>query len=755
MSRFLLTFLLATTASASAQSPLAEAEAALQRGQAWRTTQLLAPLLATPATRTPDAVILGAEAAAAWQGWSTVTKLLAREPWLDARYDRLGRRLLAEAALGEGRARDAVNHATLAVANNSNSRAAGEQGRRLLLLARAYDRLNRLDSAATLYTQAGQRFPELQDWFALRAAGVEGDSGRRARSYAALSLPAAATRVGRTEALARERTGDIEGAIAAHLRLGARATALRLRWQRATTPAARAAVAEDLLAVAQSTGSIAASREALVLIDQLSVPLRREQQLAVARRAATLGRAAQAVAQYTSASRTGQLSSADRFRYGNALGTLNRWPEAAAQYKGVTDPELAGHAAYYAARAQLRTGDANASTSLRAVVRDFPRDTVAAGTALYLLGDLAIDAGLTDSARTLFRQLVSRYPSSPHRPRSLILAALIALEGGDAVTAVRELEDAIAGGTPNGVHGDAIRYWRGRSLLAAGARPEGQAALRELLDLGPESYYALRAAARLDTLPWSVELPEPVPADSAMQAVFRRAALLDSLGMQTEAGFELEHLMASATDAVAMVRVADGLGQAGYPNRSVQVAERALAAGAPRDATLWALLYPLPFETRLRETAMSERVDPLLAASIIRQESRFEPRATSGPGARGLMQVMPANTQSLGRAFGFADFDPALLWVAEVNLAFGMRHLAGGLGRYPEVERALAAYNAGGSPVDRWSLATLEGRIGADRARAPLTDAEIFVERIPFDETRNYVRVVLRNLAMYRMLYGR
>jgi soluble lytic murein transglycosylase len=755
MRRLLLAFLFATSASVSAQSPLAEAEAAWRAGKAWRTTQLLGPLLDAPATRTPDAVILAAQAAAAWQGWGTVTKLLAREPWLDARYDRLGRRLLAEAALGEGRARDAVQQATLAVANNSDARTAAEQGRRLLLLARAYDRLNQLDSAATHYRLAGQRFPALQDWFALRAAGVESDSARRAAAYRSLSLEAATPRVARTEALARERTGDTTGAIAAYERLGARVAALRLRWQRTRDARLRAAVTDQLLALLGDGVPATTSREAITLIDQLGPPLSRTQELAVARRAAALGMQAQAVARYAVAAKTGTLASADRFRFGTALGALSRWPEAAAQFRGVTDPALAGHAAYYAARAMLRAGDNGASAALRAVIRDYPRDTVAAGTALYLLGDLTIDAGLTDSARTIFRTLVTRYPTSSHWPRSVILAALIALEQGDPTTAAGELDAALQTNPPVGVNSDAIRYWRARALLAAGDREGGRAGLREAIARGPESYYAVRAAARLDTIPWDVSLHDPAPPDSAMLATFARAALLDSLAMGTEAAFELDRLAAATTTAEALLRTAEGLAQAGYPNRATRVAERALAAGAPRDGSLWQLIYPLPFETRLRETATSERVDPLLAASVIRQESRFEPRATSAVGARGLMQVMPANAPSLSRRFGFTTFDPALLWIGEVNLAFGMRHLAGGLGRYPDIERALAAYNAGGTPVDRWSRATLRGLIPQDQTRAALSDPEIFVERIPYDETRGYVRAVLRNWAVYRMVYGR
>ena len=753
MQRLLLTFLLAT--SASAQSPLTDAEAALRAGRPWRTTQLLAPLLANSTTRTPDAVILAARAAAAWQGWGTVTKLLGREPWLDARYDRLGRRLLAEAAVGEGRARDAVNHAIVASAGNSNERSGDEQGRRLLLLARGYDRLNVLDSAAARYLDAAQRFPALRDWLTLRAAAVSTDSTDRKRLYASLALAGATGRVPRVEATARERSGDTAAAITAYTRLGARGTALRLRWQSARDDRSKVGVRDELLGMLGGEATPATSREALDLLDLLKPSLGRDQRLLAARRAASLGRAAQAVTHYSAAVKEGALTSSDRLRYGTALGDIGRWPEAATQFRGVTDPALAGHAAYYGARALLRSSDSKATPALERTIRDFPGDTLAASNALYLLGDLALDRGSIDSARTLFRRLVTRYPSSAQFTRSLILSSLMAIEAGDPTTAVHDLELGIAERTPTGVNGDALRYWRGRALLLAGDANGGKAALRELLDRGPESYYAVRAAARLDTLPWEAPTHDPAPVDSAMRAAFERAALLDTLAMGAEAGFELDRLAANASGADGLLRAAEAFAEYGYAQRAAQLASRALAAGAPRDGTLWQLIYPLPYETRLRETAMSERVDPLLAASVIRQESGFEPRATSGAGARGLMQMMPANGPSLGRALGFPEFDAALLWVPDVNLAFGMRHFAGALGRYPEPERALAAYNAGGSRVDRWSQATLRGMIARDQLRAPIADAEIFVERIPYDETRGYVRAVVRNLAMYRMIYGR
>jgi soluble lytic murein transglycosylase len=127
---------------------------------------------------------------------------------------------------------------------------------------------------------------------------------------------------------------------------------------------------------------------------------------------------------------------------------------------------------------------------------------------------------------------------------------------------------------------------------------------------------------------------------------------------------------------------------------------------------------------------------------LIRQESGFDPAARSAADARGLMQVMP----SLGATFAAREqitgWDPVLLYQPDLNVHFGLAHLAEVLRRYDRVEHALAAYNAGGTPVRGWLELT------GTRA-----DPEVFIERIPYVETRDYVRIVLRNREIYRVLY--
>jgi soluble lytic murein transglycosylase len=104
------------------------------------------------------------------------------------------------------------------------------------------------------------------------------------------------------------------------------------------------------------------------------------------------------------------------------------------------------------------------------------------------------------------------------------------------------------------------------------------------------------------------------------------------------------------------------------------------------------------------------------------------------------MQVMPAIGKAIARSLRYPYWNPDLLYEPDVNLELGINHLRSMLaGRDPI--RALAAYNAGDGRVARWSK-----KPGA-------ADPEVFIERIPFAETRDYVRIVLRNRDLYRALY--
>ncbi|MCM2282993.1 MAG: lytic transglycosylase domain-containing protein, partial [Bdellovibrionaceae bacterium] len=147
------------------------------------------------------------------------------------------------------------------------------------------------------------------------------------------------------------------------------------------------------------------------------------------------------------------------------------------------------------------------------------------------------------------------------------------------------------------------------------------------------------------------------------------------------------------------------------------------------------LLFPKWYFDIVRTKAKD--IDPLLVLSLIRQESAFNERAHSTAGARGLMQVMPATARSI------AAVRKNRLWDPNTNVEVGTKYLAHRLERYNgDVELTLAAYNAGFSRVDRWMK------------RYPLENKLLFVDLIPFRETREYVSSILRNYFWYTQLYG-
>jgi soluble lytic murein transglycosylase len=105
------------------------------------------------------------------------------------------------------------------------------------------------------------------------------------------------------------------------------------------------------------------------------------------------------------------------------------------------------------------------------------------------------------------------------------------------------------------------------------------------------------------------------------------------------------------------------------------------------------------------------------------------------------MQLMPATGGLLARSLAFPTWDPVLLWQPDVSIVMGTRHLAELAARYDDPVRVLAAYNAGIHRVTLWDEKTGVG------------DPELFAERIPFVETRDYVRIIQRNRELYRSLY--
>jgi soluble lytic murein transglycosylase len=614
--------------------------------------------------------------------------------------------------------------------------------RTLVLRARELDRADSLDAARSAYEQAAQKLPQLSDWLYLRAAGVTADSGARAGYYARLRTDVAKDRVRWTDAIARERTRDFAGAIREYNALGARLDALRLRVNPPADEASRTAARGGLLMFIAGSNNSPDVREAIDLFDKVFTTTTPSEELTIARAASKSGLPDRAATAYAKAlgARLGDVN--DNVAYGSVLYRLRRYADADAQFAKVNAPtQLAAAAQYQRARAQVALGNTEAGRSiLRSITTRYPTDTSAASS-LLLLADLATDDNRDQDARQTLNALLKRFPTGRHATNARFRAGMIAYIQGDRKSAAAQFDSLVARDS-NSTEALAASYWAGRSYAALGDKTRSKARWRSIVANDPLSYYAVLAAKRLDT---TLVTPDRSPANYArvptVDSAMTRVVALKDVGMDVEAGFENDRLFRDAMgNTTRMIATAHALAGTDQASRSIALGRRAIdeIGHSPENYRLY---FPVLERETLISSSKENGLDPVLVAALIRQESNFNPLATSPAGARGLMQLMPAVGKTVADSKGIGPWDPELLYQPAVNIKLGTAHLSGLAHKYPEVVKVLAAYNAGESRVEKWSSKT-----GA-------SDPEVFTERIPFVETRDYVRTILRNRAYYQALY--
>jgi soluble lytic murein transglycosylase len=298
-------------------------------------------------------------------------------------------------------------------------------------------------------------------------------------------------------------------------------------------------------------------------------------------------------------------------------------------------------------------------------------------------------------------------------------------------------------------------YWKARAKEAAGHAAEAQRIYGQVAR-GHDPYYRRLARGRLGAeggRAGALRSPAAAaPAPAANRARLPVARALADLWLAEEASEEYwnlvrEHpedrgLVAEATAALLRLQRLD---------RAVNLAKRVLwpqyvqSGGAPPIPAFWDALYPLGYWGLVAAEAGARKLDPHLVLAVIREESAFAPQAISPTGARGLMQLMPSTASRVAAAHRLPAPGPGRPPIEEPgnNIRLGTAELADLLGEFQgNLVLALAAYNAGPHNVRRW----LQER--------GYPGPEGFVEEIPFDETRNYVKRVLGSYDLYRALYA-
>jgi soluble lytic murein transglycosylase len=281
------------------------------------------------------------------------------------------------------------------------------------------------------------------------------------------------------------------------------------------------------------------------------------------------------------------------------------------------------------------------------------------------------------------------------------------------------------------------RYWRARSLAATG-RAEDARTIYGALAVEFD-YHGLLSA---DALGLCVDpRSASVAPDPAWQSRFgarpdvARVVKLAELDLRAESQREWLAIVRDFDD--------DALNQASIYAAGRRLNDRSInTANRTRERHDYALRYPMPWRDLFSAAARDNAVEEAMLLGIARQESRFTPQIVSSAGAIGLMQLMPATAQWVAKQSGRADFRPSRINDLDINTQFGAFYFKYWLDRLDgSPALAAAAYNAGPGRAMAWRP-------------AEALDGAAWVETIPFNETRDYVKKVLANSVVYARAMG-
>jgi soluble lytic murein transglycosylase len=284
-------------------------------------------------------------------------------------------------------------------------------------------------------------------------------------------------------------------------------------------------------------------------------------------------------------------------------------------------------------------------------------------------------------------------------------------------------------------------YWRGRAAEALGRADEARR-FYERAAAFPIAYYGQLAAERLERGALTLRAPAAVAGPEARDEATRVVAWLYAAGLDDLANALAQAAAAQWSDEAQLAALAEEVAAHGDAGANVAFGKIVTERGFALDASA----FPLSGVPQFAPLAGSADLPSVYA--VARQESEFARQAASGMGAKGLMQILPSTAQDAARRAGVPFNSARLVGDPAFNVQLGAAYLGQMIAdQGGSVALALAAYNAGAGRVAQWIAAYGDPRTGK-------ADPVDWVERIPFDETRDYVQRVSENIGVYRARFA-
>lgn len=453
-----------------------------------------------------------------------------------------------------------------------------------------------------------------------------------------------------------------------------------------------------------------------------------------------------------------QLSLAEVLRHAGQ----NREAKQVLDSLSVTSPEIAARKLFEIGEMQRAANDDDGFLKTLADLRQSAPTSPWLDEALFDAANIYLLRRDYDKAIDCWRELEQRFPSSPRAHYAHWKVAWLSLRQGRMPDAKTGFEQQIAL-YPDSNEVCAAIYWRARLAEEDGDTAMASAYYQKISERFRNYYYGPLARERQNKLSAGADPPhyailDQVPPINSVPAVtngtvpddnlrVEKARLLENGGLIDFAVRELKGAAEEQKGDWLAAETARMYEDAGRYDIAVETLKRAIPnyfaidlSSMPRE--YWEGLFPRPYWNDLKRFSSANALDPYMVASLIRQESEFNPNAISNKNALGLMQLLPRVGKGVAKQEKLKHFSAPQLFTPAVNLQLGTRYFREMVDQFGGFEYALAAYNAGDDRVRDWQ--------GAGKYR----DIQEFVESIPFTQTREYVQAIMRNANVYRQLYG-
>ena len=361
------------------------------------------------------------------------------------------------------------------------------------------------------------------------------------------------------------------------------------------------------------------------------------------------------------------------------------------------------------------------------------------------------------SAKDALQTLLTDYKQSEAAAEYRWNMAMNKAKSGDLITAWQWAQPIVTD-NPDSAIAPKAGFWIAKWAQELNRPKDATTAYKSVLTRFPRSYYAWRSAVALgwdvgdfttvrDKVPQVVKASKIIPPGGSptFQELYKLGLESEAWGQfQTEISDKSELSMADDF-TLGLLKLYEGknlrgINQIWYLRDRDSAEDKQQWQQLRQTSEYWQALYPFPYEDTILEWSKRRQLNPLLVTSLIRQESRFEPEIESWAGALGLMQVMPATGQSAAKSIGLSDYS---LTLPEDNVNIGTYYLDFTHKKYNNNSMlAVASYNAGPNAVAKWV------------SRYGLQDADEFVEKIPYAETKGYVESVFENYWNYMLIYN-